>query len=139
MNNKNNIKIDTSSKNKQSKVKNNIIKVVDVIIASLSGLVGGLFGGGGGIMIVPTLTEINKVDTKRAHATAILSILPLTIASSIVHFQGGNYDNTIFCYTVIGSIVGGLIGASLLKKLPTKLITFIFSIVMIIAGVQMLS
>ncbi len=128
-----------NKKNGDKKGKKNFIKIVDVIVGGLSGLVGGLFGGGGGIMIVPTLTEINKTDTRTAHATAILSILPLTIASSIIHFQGGYYDNTIFTYTVIGSIIGGLIGATLLKKLPTKLITFIFSIVMIIAGVQMLN
>lgn len=127
------------NKIKDKKAKNKIIKIVDILVGSLSGLVGGLFGGGGGILIVPTLTEINKVDTRTSHATAILSVLPLTIASSIVHFQGGYYDNTIFTYTVIGSIIGGLIGANLLKKLPTKLITIIFSIVMIIAGVQMLN
>lgn len=127
-----------SKKEDKKSIKQKFLYFFDILIGGIAGFVGGMFGGGAGTVIVPSLTEINKLDTRIAHSTAILAVLPLTVASSAVYYNGGYFNSEIFTYTVIGSIMGALIGASMLKKLPVNLISFIFSIVMIFAGVQML-
>ena len=125
---------ENAKKSKKSKIK----YFLDLLLGAGAGLVGGIFGGGGGMLVVPAMTSVNKVEAKIAHATAIAAILPLTIASSVVYGIKGNFDAKIFCYTVVGSIIGGVVGAGLLKKLSNDAISLIFYIVMIIAGCQML-
>ncbi len=127
------------SKNKDKKSwKERFSLILDVIVGGVSGLVGGLFGAGGGMLVVPTLTTINDFDARRAHATAILAVLPLTIASSIVYSANGYFDLNVFTYVVIGSVIGGLIGQKLLRNLSCDVLSLTFNGLMIFAGVQMI-
>ena len=109
-----------------------------VITGVLAGLINGIFGGGGGMVVVPMLIKFLKCPPKKAHATAILIILPLSILSGILYAMFGNFDLKVGIPVGIGVIAGGLVGALLLSKLSSKWVTIIFSIVMVAAGVKML-
>ena len=109
-----------------------------VITGVLAGLINGIFGGGGGMIVVPMLIKFLKFPPKKAHATAILIILPLSILSGILYAMFGNFDLKVGIPVGIGVIAGGLVGALLLSKLSSKWVTIIFSIVMAAAGVKML-
>ena len=54
-----------------------------------AGAVNGIFGGGGGMIVVPLLTSVGQKPPLVAHATAILVILPVSLASAIVYLVGG--------------------------------------------------
>ena len=119
--------------------KNNLKYLLICIGAgAISGAVNGIFGGGGGMIIVPMLSKLLKYKEKEAHATAILIILPLSIVSGILYFVFGNFDFLSGLPVVIGVLIGGIIGAIMLSKLSSKWIMLIFSIIMAIAGVKML-
>lgn len=111
----------------------------ECITGSVTGLVNGLFGGGGGMIVVPILTMLLNVPPKVAHATAILVILPLSVASGVFYALFGNIDFSIAIPVGIGVVVGGIIGAFLLSKLSSKIVIIIFSVVMAVAGVKMLA
>ncbi|MBO4251620.1 MAG: sulfite exporter TauE/SafE family protein [Clostridia bacterium] len=116
------------------------IKAVLVKIAAgaIAGLVNGLFGGGGGMIIVPCLKRFLRYKTNSAHATAIAVILPLSVASGSFYIAFGNAEWLSTSVTSIGVLAGGVLGAALLKKLSSKPLTLIFSVVMAVAGVKML-
>ncbi len=126
------------------KNKNNITKnvknatLISVITGAIAGLINGIFGGGGGMIVVPMLTKLLKFKSKNAHATAILIILPLSIISSILYLSFGKFKLEIGIPVIIGIILGGIFGAILLSKLSSKWVIIIFSIVMAVAGVKML-
>ena len=103
----------------------------------LIGGVNGFFGGGGGMICVPFLLLLG-LDGKKAHATAILIMLPISIASAIIYYSNGFVDFGIVAYVAIGSVIGAILGALLLKKMPTRALAFIFPIIMIMAGVRMI-
>ena len=49
------------------------------IIGIVAGLISGLFGAGGGMILVPAFSIINKMDEKKARATSIFCILHTNI------------------------------------------------------------
>lgn len=111
---------------------------ISLTVGALAGLINGLFGGGGGMIIVPSLKHLLHYKTNSAHATAIAVILPLSILSGIFYTVFGNFEWQPALFTSVGVLTGGIMGAFLLKKLSSKPITLIFSVVMAIAGVKML-
>ena len=120
------------------KDKLNAKKVLIGIIGGLFvGFLSGFFGGGGGMIVVPLLTFALGLSEKESHATAILTILPISIASSIVYIASGNINFLQLLYASIGFVAGGIIGAVLLKKLNNKILRIIFALIMIIAGAKM--
>lgn len=102
------------------------------------GFVNGFLGAGGGMLLVPCIIAILSMDAKVAHATAILIILPVCLASGIIYVVHGVFDFNIFIPCLIGTVVGGVLGTFILKKLQSQIITLIFSCVMIAAGVFMI-
>lgn len=124
--------------NAQKTTKNSKIVLYSIIIGSVTGIVNGLFGGGGGMILVPALTFFLKKQPKIAHATALLIILPMSIVSSILYASFGNFDTSIGVPVIVGTTVGGAVGSIILPKLSSKIVVVSFAIVMIIAGGKML-
>ena len=109
-----------------------------VLTGSIAGIINGLFGGGGGMIVVPMLVMLLKFVPQKAHATAILIILPLSIVSGLFYAAFGSFDVAVGIPVAIGVVFGGVLGALLLSKLSSKWTIIIFSIVMAAAGVKML-
>ena len=97
------------------------------------GAANSLFGGGGGMIAVPMLSKMG-MEEKRAHATAILLILPVSLVSFCVYAFRGLCDFSVLIPTAIGVAFGGVIGAKLLGKLPVKIVNLIFAVLQALAG-----
>ena len=102
------------------------------------GVTNGFFGGGGGMVLVPLMTLFMRVEEKKAHATAISIILPLSIASSIFYITIENFELNTLLFVMAGVFVGGILGATLLKKLSNKIIGLMFAVIMILAGMRLI-
>lgn len=102
------------------------------------GAVNGIFGGGGGMIVVPLLTSVGKKPPLVAHATAILIILPVSLASAVVYLAAGLFDTELFLSVGLGVLGGGFAGARLLGKVSPAVATIVFAAVMLAAGVRML-
>lgn len=103
----------------------------------LVGFLNGFFGGGGGMIVVPLLIWIGLAD-KQAHATAIFTILPISVASSIVYFLNNSIQFDNLAFTSLGFTIGGIFGALLLKKLNNNVIRILFSLIMIGVGIKII-
>lgn len=104
----------------------------------LTGAVNGLFGGGGGMVAVPLLKNMLGYEEKNAHATAILVIAPVCLASAIIYIINGYFSANVVIPSAIGTVIGGIVGAKLLGKLPVFIVNAVFIAVMLAAGVRML-
>ena len=113
-------------------------KMQCVVTGAIAGFINGLFGGGGGMIVVPLLMLFLKLKSKNAHATAILIILPMSIVSGLLYASGKSLDLGLTIPTAIGVTVGGVVGAFALNKLSNKWVSIIFSIVMAVAGIKLL-
>ncbi len=109
-----------------------------VAVSLFVGVANGLFGGGGGMLVVPIFVILCRLEEKIAHSSAILTILPLSLVSGIIYFCHGSFTVPQGLYVTAGVIVGGLIGTFAMKKFSNNLLRIIFYTLMIIAGVSML-
>jgi len=108
-----------------------------LLIGFITGLINGLFGSGGGTVLVPCLVFLMDVEDHKAHATAIAIILPLSILSSIIYYSYNVVDIALTENVAIGSVLGGIVGSMLLNKLPVNILRKFFGVIMIIAAVRM--
>ena len=113
-------------------------KIHIVLFAGLIGIINGLFGGGGGMIVVPVLTKFFGFSQKEAQATALFVILPISIASSIVYITHNSINFATSWPAILSIIIGGVGGALLLNKLNNKVVRIIFIILILISGVSML-
>ena len=66
--------------------KSNATRVIVCLICGLFvGFLNGFFGGGGGMIVVPLLIFVLSLEEKKAHATAILTILPIPYALNLIN------------------------------------------------------
>lgn len=101
---------------------------INVIIGLISGIISGFFSSGGGMILVPAFIHILKMNESEARATSVFAILPMVIVSSIFYFNNSYIDWNIGIKCAIGGIIGGFIGAKLLKKIPDKVLKIAFII-----------
>lgn len=112
-------------------------KFLIILAGIFIGLINGFLGGGGGMFCVPMLEKLFALNTKQAHSTALVVMLPMSIVSSVVYLLNNNVD--MFCLGIcgIGVLLGGIAGAIFLKKIKSKWIMLAFAIIMLAAGVKM--
>ena len=113
---------------------NNKKNYKQILCGACVGAANSLFGGGGGMLAVPLLKKTG-LDEKRAHATAILVILPVSLLSFILYTARGYYDASVLVPTALGVTAGGFLGAKLLGKLPIKTVNLLFAALQCVAGV----
>ena len=123
----------------QNNVKNNSSNIFLLIaLGLLIGFINGFFGGGGGMICVPILFYVLRLPDKNAHATTILIMLPLSIASFVIYLIKGsivlNYAVTIS----IGFVIGGILGAFLLNKINNVVLQFVFAFIIILGGIKLI-
>lgn len=109
-----------------------------LIVGLVVGFVNGFLGAGGGMLLVPLLTYLFKMDTKVTHSTAVFVMLPICLISGLTYMLKGVIDYTILLPVAIGTLIGGVIGTFVLKKLNSNWINYIFYVVMIGSGVWIL-
>lgn len=120
------------------KLSNKKVVIIGLIGGLIVGFLNGFFGGGGGMIVVPLLMFLLHLEEKKAHATAIFVILPLCVISSLVYILQGSINWAQLGFCTIGFVIGGVVGALILKKINNKVLRIIFSVIMVGAGIKML-
>ena len=96
-------------------------KYLGFILAGASaGTVNGLFGAGGGMVLIPLLAWLTCIEPKALFPSSISIILPICIISlAVTAYQEPLPWNIAFPY-LIGSAVGGVFAGLCGKKIPVK-------------------
>jgi len=104
--------------------------------AVLTGLLSGLFGVGGGFIIVPTLLFLTGISMRQAVATSLVVISAVGI-SGFTGFllSGGSPGTTVLLQVAVGSIVGMILGILLSKRLSGSVMQKVFAVLMVVMAI----
>ena len=86
----------------------------------------GLFGVGGGVVIVPALVTAFRMDQRRAAATSLVALLPISIAGTVTYALSGQVHPLAALLLAAGSVVGSPLGVRMLHRLPQRALAWIF-------------
>ena len=100
-----------------------------------AGLMSGYVGVGGGFIMVPLMLSLIHIPMKLASGTSLIAILILAIPGTIENGIAGNIDYVVGLSVAIGSIPGAVLGAMLVKRVPERVLRFIFGGFLIIAAI----
>lgn len=104
-----------------------------------AGIFAGLFGKGGGIVIVPILVAILHYSPKAAAATSLAALqLPVGLPSIIIYAQNGHLNIMYAVFIAIGIVLGTLWGTKLGLKLPATVFKKIFAFFLLAVAVYMM-
>lgn len=109
---------------------------IAIISGVAVGTLSGLIGIGGGILLVPILLYIFKVDMHIAVGTSLMTIIPTTIMGSMIHFQKGNVDWRLGIVIAIGALAGAILGSTASTMIPAHTLKKIFAIVLLILSLK---
>jgi len=107
-----------------------------VLVGLLAGYLSGLFGVGGGIIVVPALLMLGY-DQRRAAGTSVAAILPTAIVGTITYGIAGHVDWIAGAALAVGIIAGAQVGSLLLARLPRPALFWSFLVFLVFSGVSL--
>jgi len=100
--------------------------IVLALLGALTGMLSGVFGIGGGIVLVPMLVMILGFQQRLAAGTSVAAILPAAVLGSIGYAVQGNVDWIAAGLLAVGIVIGAQIGSYLLARVPTGFLRWMF-------------
>ena len=109
-----------------------------VLVGLLAGFLSGLFGVGGGILIVPSLVLLLGFSQRLAHGTSLAAVLPIAIASLTTYAFEDKVDWKVGALHAVGAVVGAVVGTQLLRRLPHDTLAIAFAVLLVATAVRLL-
>ena len=111
--------------------------VLPAAIGLAAGFVGGLFGVGGGVVIVPALVLLLDTDQRQASATSLAVIIFVAAAATARFAADDAVDWVAALLLFAGAGVGAVVGSRLLGRLSQVWIARAFVVVALVAAVRL--
>ena len=109
-----------------------------IVIGLCAGILSGLFGIGGGIVIVPALLFFAKMPPHMATGTSLGALLlPVGLLGALTYWRAGNMDWRASMLIASGLFFGALGGALLAHQLPAATLRKVFAVFLVLVAVQL--
>lgn len=108
------------------------------LIGLFGGVASGMFGIGGGIVMVPAMIFLLNTDPKIAIGTSLVVIVPTAIVGSFRHWAFDNIDWRVVLMLVPTALIGGWIGPRIAEAMPVVGLKRAFGVLLLLAGLRLL-
>jgi uncharacterized protein len=107
-------------------------------IGLVAGVLSGLFGIGGGILIIPALIFFAKFPTKLALGTSLgAMLLPVGLLGAYAYYQAGNLNIKASVLISLGLFFGAWVGARLANTIPAATLQRMFAVFIVIMAIRL--
>ncbi|MEP6843904.1 MAG: sulfite exporter TauE/SafE family protein, partial [Pseudolysinimonas sp.] len=108
-----------------------------ILIGAIGGVLSGAFGVGGGIIMIPLLTTVAKLDQRRASATSLVAIIPAAIVGTVTYGAAGHLDVLAAVLIAAGGVAGSFVGTRLLRSLSMRWLRWLFIGLLVLVAVRL--
>ena len=109
-----------------------------VVIGIAAGVMAGLFGVGGGIVIVPALMLTVGLPAGIARGTSLAVIIGTSIAGTMAHRRRGNIDNRLAVIAGLSGIPAAAISTYVVTVVPDRIVVALFSLILLVIAARMM-
>jgi uncharacterized membrane protein YfcA len=109
-----------------------------VATGAAAGLLAGFLGIGGGLILVPMMVGFLGITQHKAHGTSLAVIIPIAIIGAIVYAVRGDINWTLVAAIGSGSVIGVIVGAKLMMRVPALKLRQLFGLYTIAIGILLL-
>lgn len=109
-----------------------------VVIGLLAGILAGMFGVGGGFLMVPLYISWLGLEQRKSHATSLAAIVPIAIAGALGYAAQGNIEFNAAIALLAGSVFGAVYGVKLLGQVPLKFLQLGFAFLLFSSAVRLI-
>lgn len=108
------------------------------LIGLAGGFLSGVFGIGGGVLMVPMLVAFAKMDQRSASITSLAAIVPTSIAGSLGYLARGEVNLLAGLFIAVGAVGGAFIGTALLARFSVAALRWMFIALLLVISARML-
>ncbi len=108
-----------------------------VAVGLVAGFLSGMFGVGGGVVIVPALMAVAHFDQRLASGTSLATIVPLASVGVVSYALHDSVAWLGALLLAVGAMAGAQLGTYLMTKVRSRPLQIIFSFVMVLAIVSL--
>lgn len=109
-----------------------------IAVGVVAGFLSGLFGVGGGILIVPALVLVLRFEQRLAHGTSLAAVLPIAVSSLASYAIEDKVDWPVGLWLALGAIGGAVVGTYILHRLPHDALAVGFAVLLIATAARLL-
>jgi uncharacterized membrane protein YfcA len=104
------------------------------VIATVAGAFSGLFGVGGGTVIVPLLILWFGYEEREATGTSLAAIVVIALLAAVAQGLYGNVDLLKGALVGVPAIGGVVAGTALQQRIPTRAVSGIFAVLLVVSA-----
>lgn len=123
--------------NRTSLASNSLPTRPALLVGLAAGLLSGVFGVGGGILIVPGLVFLARMDQRTSHGTSLAAVLPIAASSLLTYWVQDHVDWPVAAWLVVGAVIGAVAGTAFLNVLPHRTLAVAFSVVLLVSAIRL--
>ena len=112
------------------------LMVKGAVLGAFAGVLSGLFGVGGGIIMVPVLVMLG-LSQRLASGTSLAATVPIAIVGVITYASHGTIDLVPGLAIGFGSFFGAFLGTWLLQRVKPKVLQLFFALAMVATAVRL--
>ncbi len=114
-------------------------QVLYIIVGIVAGICGGMFGIGGGTILIPVLVYLFGLTQLQAQGTTLaIMVPPIGLLAALRYYYSGNVKLGMAAFICLGFFVGGLIGANFVQNIPEPLLKKIFGVFLLLISLRMI-
>jgi len=121
-------------------LKEEIMEILGAILIGLfAGTASGLFGIGGGLVMIPALVYFFQLTQHQAQGTSLAVLtLPVVFLGALKYYNEGNVQLKIALFIAISFIIGAYGGSVLVHKLSDPMLKKIFGSLLFVVSIKMI-
>ena len=106
-----------------------------LILGLIAGILSGMFGIGGGTILIPGLIFLAGLSQHEAQGTTLaIMLLPIGLLAVMKYYKSGHVHFYIAAFICVGFLIGGLFGANMAEALPNLVLRRAFGVFLMLTA-----